>query len=146
MSREEGKITGVNEHDLYDAFELQVWTADADGLLTFVNAFTAAYFSRTREQLVGEGWQNMLHSADLPQAVERWTHALRTGEVYHVDFRLLRGSDRTYRWHHASARRVALPEGAVWVGSNIDIDAQKRTDEVLNSWRSQARGSVVEGD
>ena len=133
----------VRDHDLFDAFELQVWTADASGLLTFVNAFTASYFGRSREQLVGEGWQNMLHSADLPLAVERWTQALGTGEVYHVDFRLLRGSDRTYRWHHASARRVATREGFVWVGSNVDVDANKRADEVLNSWRSHARGSVI---
>jgi PAS domain S-box-containing protein len=135
----------MKDHELYDAFELQVWTADASGLLTFVNAFTASYFGRSREQLVGEGWQNMLHSADLAQAVERWKHALGTGEVYHVDFRLLRGSDRTYRWHHASARRVATPEGPAWIGSNIDIDAQKRADEVLNSWRAPSRGSAVEG-
>ena len=133
----------MNDNPLYDAFELQIWTADTSGLLTFVNAFTAGYFGRSREQLVGEGWQNMLHSADLPHAVERWTQALRTGEVYHVDFRLLRGSDRTYRWHHASARRVATPEGPMWVGSNIDVDAQRRADEVLSSWRAQAKGSAV---
>ena len=134
----------MNDHDLFDAFELQVWTADASGLLTFVNAFTAAYFGRSREQLVGEGWQNMLHSADLPVAVERWTQALRTGEVYHVDFRLLRASDRAYRWHHASARRLAAPGGLVWVGSNIDVDAERRADEVLSSMRAQARRGVVE--
>ena len=135
----------MKDHDLYDAFDLQVWTADASGLLTYVNNFTASYFGRTREQLVGEGWQNMLHSADLARAVERWTQALRTGEVYHVDFRLLRGSDRTYRRHHASARRLARPEGLVWVGSNIDVDAQRRADEVLASWRSQLKGGAVEG-
>ena len=129
----------MNEDDIYNALELQVWTADASGLLTFVNAFTAAYFGRPREQLVGEGWQNMLHSADLPQAVERWTKALRTGEVYHADFRLLRGADRTYRWHHASARRVATSAGPTWVGSNIDVDAERRADEVLNSWRARQK-------
>ena len=134
----------MNDHHLYDAFELQVWTADASGLLTFVNAFTAAYFGRPREQLVGEGWQNMLHSADLPLAVERWTAALRTGEVYHVDFRLLRASDRAYRWHHASARRVATAGGPLWIGSNVDVDAQLRAEEVIRSYRAQAR--VVEGD
>jgi PAS domain S-box-containing protein len=135
----------VNDHDLYDAFELQVWTADTSGLLTFVNAFTASYFGKTREQLVGEGWQYMLHSADLPQAVERWTQALTTGEVYHVDFRLLRGADRTYRWHHACARRVATVEGLMWVGSNIDVDAERRADEVLKSWRARMKDSPVEG-
>ncbi|MEP7067688.1 MAG: PAS domain-containing protein [Usitatibacter sp.] len=135
----------MNDHDLYDAFELQVWTADASGLLKFVNAFTAAYFGRPREQLVGEGWQNMLHSADLPRAVERWTESLRTGAVYHLDFRLLRAFDRTYRWHHASARRVQAPGGAVWIGSNVDFDAQRRAEEILDSYRVKARGSAEGG-
>lgn len=133
----------MNDRHLFDAFELQVWTADAFGLLTFVNAFTASYFGRSGEQLVGEGWQNMVHSADLPVAIERWTQALRTGDVYHVEFRLLRGSDRTYRWHHASARRVETSEGSIWIGSNVDVDAQRRADEVLSAMREQARAGVA---
>jgi PAS domain S-box-containing protein len=125
----------VNPHDLFDAFELQIWTADSGGMLTFVNTFTATYFGKSREQLVGEGWQNVLHSADLAHALERWTHALRTGETYHADFRLLRASDRIYRWHHASARRLPTPDGETWFGSNIDVDAERRAQEVLRAGR-----------
>jgi PAS domain S-box-containing protein len=125
---------------MFDALELQVWTADDAGALTFVNDFTTRYFEKSREQLIGEGWQNVLHSADVPVAVERWTNAIATGDDYHVDFRLLRGSDKTYRWHHASARRIVSADGIMWVGSNVDVDAEKRADEVLQAWRTQLRG------
>lgn len=133
----------MKDHDLFDAFDVQIWTAHTDGLLTFVNAFTAAYFDKSRQQLVGEGWQNMLHSADLPIAVERWTRALQTGETYHTDFRLLRGSDRTYRWHHASARRIDTAAGPAWIGSNIDVDAERRADEILRAWRDRLAERVT---
>lgn len=129
----------VTINDTFDALNLQIWTADESGALTFVNSFTADYFGFSRERLVGEGWQNVLHSADLPVAVERWTEALRTGQPYHVDFRLLRGSDRTYRWHHASAQRILRDGGPVWIGSNVDVDAEKRADEVLQAVRLQLR-------
>jgi PAS domain S-box-containing protein len=125
---------------MLDAIDLQIWTADDAGELTFVNEFTARFFDKPREQLIGEGWQNVLHSADVPVAVERWTSSITTGDEYHVDFRLLRGSDRTYRWHHASARRIEQDGVRVWVGSNVDVDAEKRADEVLQAWRTQLRG------
>jgi PAS domain S-box-containing protein len=121
-----------------DALQVQVWEADERGALTFVNAFTAAYFGKSPEALIGEGWQNVLHSADVPVAVERWTRAIETGEPYEVEFRLLRGSDRTYRWHRASARRLPIDGVLTWVGSNVDVDAEKRADEVLKAWKQKA--------
>ena len=126
-------------NDLLDALQLQVWTADESGSLTFVNDITAHYFGKSREELIGEGWQFVLHSADVPVAIERWTRSLQTGEPYEVDFRLLRGSDKTYRWHHASARRITRDGATTWIGSNVDIDGEKRADEVLQAWRQQVR-------
>ena len=126
--------------DAFDALQLQIWTAGANGLLQFVNKYTANYFGKSREQLIGEGWQNVLHSSDLTLAVESWTKAIATGEPYSTDFRLLRASDRTYRWHHAAARRLSGPGGPVWLGSNIDIDAERRAIEVMTAWREQTLG------
>jgi PAS domain S-box-containing protein len=118
-----------------DALQVQIWTADQTGALTYVNAFTAAYFGRSREQLVGEGWQNVLHATDLPRAVAAWTDSIQTGNPYGVDFRLLRGSDKIYRWHRASGRRVAGPDGHFWLGSNVDVDAERRAEEVAEAAR-----------
>ena len=119
----------------FDALQVQIWTADRTGALTYVNAFTAAYFGRSREQLVGEGWQNVLHATDLPRAVESWTNSLQTGNPYAANFRLLRAADKVYRWHHASAQLVAGPDGPYWLGSNVDVDAERRAAEVLEASR-----------
>jgi PAS domain S-box-containing protein len=118
-------------HAVLDALNVQIWTARTTGELDFVNRFTAEYFGRTAEELVGEGWTNVLHASDLPRAIERWTRSLQTGEPYAVDFRLLRASDRMYCWHHASARRLEGADGPFWIGSNVDVDAERRAEEVL---------------
>lgn len=131
-------------NDAFDLLNLQIWTADERGALTFVNDFTARYFDIPRERLIGEGWQNVLHSADVAVAVERWTSSIRTGEPYDVDFRLLRGADRVHRWHHASARRSVIDGNTIWIGSNVDVDAEKRADEVLQAVRDQLRSRVAE--
>ena len=130
----------MTNNDGYDALQLQIWTAGPDGALTFVNEFCVDYFGKSREQLIGEGWQNVLHSSDLAIAVERWTRAIQTGAPYDVDFRLLRAADRTYRWHHAAARRVIGPQGVMWIGSNTDIDAERRATETMQAWRERTLG------
>jgi PAS domain S-box-containing protein len=120
-----------------DALSVQLWTSKATGELDFVNRFTASYFGRTREQLIGEGWTNVLHASDVPNVLEHWTRSLRTGEPYDVDFRLLRAEDGLYRWHHASARRLDGPDGPMWIGSNVDVDAERRAEELH---RARSRG------
>lgn len=126
-------ILRVDSTAVFDALELQIWTANSGGHLTFVNDFTARYFRRTREELVGEGWQNFLHSADVPSAVSAWTHSVRSGDPYRIEFRLLRAADRRYRWHCASAKAVDIGETITWIGSNVDIDAERRAEEVFKS-------------
>ncbi len=130
--------------ELFDAVEVQIWTSDLSGALTFVNDFTARYFGRTRDVLIGEGWQNVLHAADVPETIEKWTRSLQTGEAYRNDFRLLRASDRTYRWHSASAKRVTIGEQVLWLGSNVDVDADRRASEVLQLFRTQAGRRTVD--
>ena len=133
----------MTNNDGYDALQLHIWTAGPDGALTFVNHFSVEYFGRSREQLIGEGWQNVLHSTDLPVAIERWAKSIESGAPYEVDSRPLRASDRTYRWIRAAARRVMGPQGVMWVGSDIDIGAERRATETMQAWRVRAIGRVT---
>lgn len=129
--------------EIIDQLVLQAWTAHPGGLLDHVNPFTCEYLGRTRDELIADNWQNVVHPADLPLAIERWTHAVTTGEPYETDFRLLRASDRMYRWHRATARRMDTPDGPRWVGSNVDVDAARRADEVRQAWQSQELDSLA---
>jgi len=115
---------------LAEAIPVQIWTATADGALDYVTQRVADYFGVTTEQVLGEGWQHVIHPDDLARAVERWTHALSTGEPYEVEFRL-RDANGQYRWHIARALPQLDRSGKVvhWFGTNTDIEDQKHLQQ-----------------
>lgn len=119
-------------HEAYDHIPCQVWTATPDGLLDYVNPLTTAYFCISAERLMARGWEDVCHPQDLTEARARWMHSVSTGEPYEHIFRLLRGKDRAYCWHLARANPVWGPDGKIahWVGTNSEIDAIKRAEEV----------------
>lgn len=115
---------------LGDSIPAQVWTARPDGQLDHVNRQVLEYFDRTREQMLGEGWQAVIHPLDLAICVERWTASLASGAPYEVEFRLRR-ADGEYRWHiaRALAQRDDHDRIVRWYGTNTDIDEQKRVGQ-----------------
>jgi len=113
---------------LAESIPQQVWTAQPDGSLDYVNQQTVEYFSRPGADIVGDNWQQVIHPDDLEVCLDRWQKSLATGEVYEVEFRLRRGSDGDYRWHLGRALPMRDAAGRIirWFGTNTDIDDQKR--------------------
>ena len=111
----------------------QVWTAEPDGRLDYVNQRTIEYFDRPAEEILGAGWQDLIHPDDLQTCLIEWSNSLATGKYYEVEFRLRR-SDGVYRWHKARANAGRDSSGRItkWFGTNTDIDDQKQTEEKLN--------------
>jgi PAS domain S-box-containing protein len=111
-----------------EAIPVQIWTARPDGTLDYVSRRVEEFLGRPAAGILGAAWQAMVHPADLPLAVERWTSALATGTEYEVELRLRRHDGE----YHSYLSR-ALPQrddgGAVvrWFGSNTDIEAHRRT-------------------
>ena len=112
---------------LAEAIPVQIWTAGPDGALDYVTQRVADYFGLTCEQLLRDGWQDVVHPDDLPIAGSRWMHSVATGEPYKVEFRL-RAADGRYHWHLARALPQMDAAGAVvrWFGTNTEIEDQKR--------------------
>ena len=132
QAREALRASEARYRFLAEAIPVQIWTARPDGALDYVTQRVADYFGISTEQVLGEGWQHVIHPDDLSLAVERWTHALTSGEPYEVEFRL-RGADGGYRWHIARALPQLDDSGKVvhWFGTNTDIEAQKRLQRAL---------------
>ncbi|MDQ3618271.1 MAG: PAS domain-containing protein [Pseudomonadota bacterium] len=125
----------------YDALPLQVWTARVDGSLDYVNSSVTGYFCVSASRLLEKGWMDFCHPQDLSEAARRWSHSLRTGEPYEMVFRLLGGVDRKYRWHVARASPLRDGDDAIvgWVGSNIEVDMLKRSEELGQAWAVRAQ-------
>lgn len=118
----------------------QVWTAQPDGKLDFVNQRTLNYFGRTQEQVLSDGWQDVVHPDDLPDCIENWGRSLQTGKHYEVRFRLRR-ADGNYRWHVGRATAGHNSQGEIikWFGTNTDTEDQKLAEDALHASEEQLR-------
>ena len=133
---------------LAENIPVQIWTALPSGQLDYVTERTARHFGLTAAELLRDGWQNVVHPDDLALAVERWTHALATGDTYEVEFRLKLPSG-AYAWHLARAVPQRDGSGAIirWFGTNTNVDEQReerrRVHALLDEVAEQARGSAA---
>src|SRR5439155_8077659 len=108
----------------------QIWTALPDGELDYVNQRALDYFDLSFSELVDQGWTQVVHPEDLGRMLERWQHALATGQPYENELRLRRAADDSYRWHLTRAVAMTDRNGDVmkWFGSNTDMHDQKRAE------------------
>lgn len=121
-----------------DSVPQQVWTAAGNGALDYVNQRIINYFGKSSEEIIGEGWQQVIHPDDLPTVLESWTHSLKTFEAYQVEFRL-RGKNNQYRWHLARATPFFIKDSEVkWFGTNTDIEEHKFSEQKKDEFISIA--------
>jgi len=123
-----------------ETIPVQVWTAQPDGKLDFVTRRTAEGFGKTVEQLLADGWLDVVHPDDVDRVIARWTLALQTGEPYETQFRL-RSRDGEYRWHLVRAHAMCDDDGHVqhWFGCNADIEEHKRLEGALDAALTDAK-------
>ena len=113
---------------LSEVVSLQVWMADLQGNLSYVNQECVDYFgAESPEEILGASWTGFVHPDDMPQVAQQWEASVRTGERYQIEFRLLSSSNE-YRWFIARAEimRDAEDRPLQWFGSNTDIHDLKR--------------------
>ena len=125
---------------LADSVPNQVWTATADGKLDYVNARVLEYFGRKYDEMIGQGWQDVIHPADLPTVLETWSRSLATGDPYEVEFRLRR-ADGDYHWHIGRARPERDAQGHIvkWFGSNTDVQDLRAAEEARDRALADAK-------
>ena len=74
-----------------------------------------------------------MHPDDYDRTIAAWTHALRTGEPYDIEYRFKEASTGEYRWFLGRADAVRDSDGRItqWFGTCTDIQSQKRAEEAL---------------
>jgi PAS domain S-box-containing protein len=107
-----------------------VWTADADGIVDYVNERWVLYTGRGADGLTGDGWKEVIHPEDVDRTAETWSKALEGGTPFDITYRLRRG-DGAYRWHLARAYSLCSETRRVlkWFGTATDIHDQKQFED-----------------
>ncbi|PTT87963.1 GGDEF domain-containing protein [Pelomonas sp. HMWF004] len=104
---------------LLDALPQQIWQADAQGRLLWVNARLAEALQQPTLPAPLAGW---LHENDRNTFASRWAEAQATGR-FEMAYRL--GT----AWVNAQAER--LPGTTLWLGTHTDLAAQRAAERRL---------------
>jgi two-component system, cell cycle sensor histidine kinase and response regulator CckA len=120
-----------------------VWVAGPNGATQYVNQRWQQYTGLAFGQAMGWDWQSAICPDDLPQTLDLWHNALRTGAPYAAEFRLRR-ADGEYRWHIDRALPLRDADGHIthWFGTCTDIENQKRAEATVQASEGRFRALI----
>lgn len=128
---------------LMDAVPTLVWSATADGTVSYVNKRYQEYMGLSLAAAV----KGVVHADDRTAVHERIARSCSSGEPFDMKYRLRR-ADGVYRWIQCRAEAQHDPDGRIaqWYGVVTDIDDEVRTQEALRCAQDQlARAAQASG-
>ena len=125
--------------NMADSLPQLVWTSTKDGATEYLNDRWARETGISLDETEGQGWTFFLHPDDRESCGEKWTRAIRTGEVFEAECRLRGRSENSSRWYLCRSIPVRDEHGNIvrWFGSCTDIDEQKRASNALQGGREE---------
>lgn len=117
----------------------KIFTARPNGDVDYFNPQWTEFTGLPFEEIQDWGWTQFIHPDDVEENVRCWQHSIDTGEPFLFEHRF-RAANGTYRWHVSRAIPVRNAQGNItmWIGSNTDIDEQKRQEELKDEFISMA--------
>ncbi len=135
--------------ELAESMPLIVWTALPSGEVDYQSSDLSTLTGKTRDELRGVGWLDVLHPDDRDPTVAVWTRSVKSGEPYQTQFRIRR-HDGAYRWHLTQAVPLRNNDGQFvkWFGSSTDIHDQldvEREAHALSQRMARTLESMSDG-
>ncbi|MDO1582519.1 hybrid sensor histidine kinase/response regulator [Rhizobium oryzicola] len=122
-----------------------VWTATADGRVDWSNPSMLDYLGVKDPIAELAEFEPLLHPEDVDRVFDQWRQSLAHGQALQSEHRLLhRGG--AYRWFLTRAVPIRNGVGEIvrWVGTNTDIEEQKKTESRLETLASALETRVEE--
>ncbi len=119
---------------LANSIDHLAWIANADGSIAWYNQRWYDYAGTNSRHIEGWGWQQVCHPDHIDRTVAFVTNAWQRGEPFELAAPLRR-HDGVYRWFLTRAYPIKDATGQIqqWIGSNTDIDEQKRVEASLEA-------------
>jgi PAS domain S-box-containing protein len=137
------KASQQRYRELAEAMPQMIWTADANGAVTYRNQRWYEYTGMSEaESIGGAARAEAVHPDERDHALTLWRNAIATGDLFETECRFRRW-DGEYQWFICRAMPMREGEDQItgWIGTITNIDSQKQLeakllDEVFN--RQQA--------
>lgn len=125
---------------LIDSMPQMAWSTNAKGQIDYCNHRCLTYTGLLFKDILAGKWKNLCLPDDLQKVSEIWKAHLESLEPFEIQLRIREYKTGHYRWNLCRAVPVFDKNGNVrqWVGTNTDIDDQKRAEMQLIAARNQA--------
>jgi len=122
-----------------------VWSADADGAITFLSQQYLDYIGLDADHALTGAWRESIHPEDADGLFSAWASAFAQGQANEHEARLRR-ADGSYRWmlFRASPSFDDAGHLAEWFGVNIDIEDRKVAQDTVRASEAALRDSERE--
>jgi PAS domain S-box-containing protein len=127
---------------LADSMPQHIWTADTQGNLNYFNQSVFTYSGLSPNQLMQDGWMQIVHPEDRAENIKLWKEAVEKGHDFLFEHRF-RKHDGEYRWQLSRAIPQRDANGVIqmWVGTSTDIQDQR---EFLSELEKQVQQRTTE--
>jgi PAS domain S-box-containing protein len=130
-AQEELRESEERFRSLADSAPALIWMCDQGGALVFANRWHEETFGRPVTELMGEGWQSIIHPEDQDGFVADFDQAFKNRAPFSRDVRVIDRRGVT-RWLHSEARpRESDGRFVGYVGCDVDITEVHLASEVL---------------
>jgi PAS domain S-box-containing protein len=122
-----------------------VWSAGADGHVTYLSQQYLDYTGLGPAQTTGDGWTAAVHPDDLEGLLGAWMYSFENGRANEHEARLRR-ADGEHRWFlfRSSPFHDDLGRLTQWFGVNIEVEDRKRAEDGLKASEAALRESERE--
>ncbi|HIK14434.1 MAG TPA: PAS domain-containing protein [Leptolyngbyaceae cyanobacterium M33_DOE_097] len=126
------KASQQRYRELAEAMPQMIWTADANGVVTYRNQRWYDYSGMSEAESIGVARADAVHLDERDHALQLWRDAIATGDPFETECRFRRW-DGEYQWFICRAMPTRESQGTItgWIGTITDIDNQKRLEANL---------------
>jgi PAS domain S-box-containing protein len=137
ITEQRNMVDALRESDarlqaILDNVPALVWMAAPDGRGIDFNKPVIAFTGLTREQLLADGWSNVVHPDDRARCVEVYRSHLNRRDSFRMEYRMRR-ADGEYRWIDDTGIPRYTPSGEFlgYVGCCVDVTNRRQAEQAL---------------
>jgi len=133
------RMRELNLRQITETIPEMLWSASPDGAIDYCNGRLRDYTGFSPEQVMSDGWINLLHPDDAGATAEDWKACVKSRAPFRREVRTFHAADRTYRWCVMSALPLLDQEGRIvkWHGTVVDMHDWKQAQEELRHTQAE---------